>query len=375
MRLLKPFSLLQSKKEEQRSYVDHRFWMRFLHVAGVGVQRVAEEHAQRIIEANRAVGNQLDKTLKTGFAEVQEHQKEIHHALVDQTQVISHGFDAVEIAIESGFDQTSKGLSEVADRVDNVGMAVLTSGDKLQSGLLGLKASLDMGMVNIVSQYELQRQEIQEGFDRLADLMENSRKTEAQERYRDGKQEYERYLQHPDEPQFLIDALEYLQESIRIYRGNPFAHLYLGHIYQEPAHYFDLDKSLEHYQLCATYAKGIPNPSLTAIGYFMAAWIHYIKGDLDEAIRTGNLVKEYDPEHLPENYYNLAKFHACKQEADASLSHLDTAIQQYDPMYAVKADIDDDFLLIRSSLDAYFESIREGAAAAWEKKMSSWQSS
>ncbi|MEM7372035.1 MAG: hypothetical protein AAF587_25690 [Bacteroidota bacterium] len=372
MRLLKPFSLLRSKKQEHVSYADHRFWLRFLHVAGVGVQRVAEEHARRIIEANKAIGNQLDRTLQTGFTEIQEHQKEIHHALVDQTQVIAKGFDSVEIRLEKGFDQASKGLNEVADRVDNVGMAVIASSDKLQQGIQGLNASLDMGMMNIVSQFELQRADIQEGFDRLANLMENSRKTEAEERYRDGKQAYEQYLQHPDEPQFLIDALDYLQESIRIYRGNPFAHLYLGHIFQEPAQFYDLSKSLEHYQLCATYAKGIPNPSLAAFGYFMTAWIHYVSGELDEAIRAGELVKKYDPDNLPENYYNLAKFHACKQEQKAALTELDVAIRKFDPLYSVKADMDEDFDLIRDALDVYFEEIREDAAKDWEEKMDDW---
>ena len=369
MNLLQPFSLLRSQKKPAASYSDHRFWVRFLHVAGVGVQRVADEHARRIIAANQAIGNQLDNRLKQGFEEVNEYQREIHHALIDQTQVVKRGFDVLEFQLEEGFEQNAKGLSEIADRVDNVGSALLATGDKLQQGIRGLNASLDMGMMSIVSQFELQRGEIQEGFDRLSNLLENSRKTEAQERYRDGKQDYERYLQHPDEPQFLTDAHDYLQESIGIYRGNPFCHLHLGHIFQEPGQYFDLPKSLEHYQFCATYAKGIPNPSLTALGYFMSAWISFVQGDLDTAIQAGEAAKEYDPEGIPENYYNLAKFYAVRANPKASLHHLEIVIRDYDPRYSLKADIDEDFALIRPELDAFFLRLRDDAAQQWEARM------
>ncbi|MEM7656890.1 MAG: hypothetical protein AAF399_12230 [Bacteroidota bacterium] len=374
MKLLKPFSLLRSQKDPEATYAKHRFWIRFLHVAGAGVQRVADEHARRIIAANQAIGEKLDLRLKDGFEEVNEYQREIHHALIDQTQVVKRGFDAVEFRLEEGFEQTASALSEVADRVDNVGSALLATGDKLSQGIRGLNASLDMGMMNILSQFELQRGEIQEGFDKLTGLLENSRKTEAEERYRDGKQDYERYLQLPDEPQFLTDAYDYLQESVRIYRGNPFCHLYLGHIYQEPAQYFDLDKSLEHYQLCATYAKGIPNKSLAALGYFMAAWIAFAKGELETAIQHGEAAKEYDPDGIPENYYNLAKFYAVRANPTSALYHLETVIRQYDPRYSLKADSDEDFTPIRPELDAFFERLREEAANDWEQKMKPYQS-
>lgn len=368
MKLIKPFSRKRSSPSVD-DYYQHRQWLRFLNVLGIGIQRIAEEQTTRIIEANREIGNKLDHTLKKGFHDVQEGQKEIHHALVDQTEVIREGLIGVEIRLVDGFDQVSSGLSEVADRVDNVGEAVITTGDKVVKGLLGIRASVDMGMMNIVSQFELQRAEIQDGFEKLTDILENNRKTEARERYRDGKLEYERYLLHPDEPQFLTDAYDYLQESIKIYRGNPFCHLYLGHIYQEPAHYFDLEKALEHYQLCATYAKGIPNAPLAALGYFMAAWISYVSGDLESAIASGEKALEFDPNGIPENYFNLAKFYARKKDAKSALERLDTAVNKFDATYTVKADMDDDFQEIRPDLDAYFEQIRDHAAKSWEEMM------
>ncbi|MEZ4772506.1 MAG: hypothetical protein R3D00_04925 [Bacteroidia bacterium] len=368
MKLLKPFSLSGSD-HDGNEYLQHRQWMRFVNVLGVGIHRIAEEQTNRLIEANREIGNQLDTTLKTGFHNLETGQKKIHSALIDQTEVIREGFEELDVTLSAGFDQVAGGLNEVANRVDQVSMSVITSGEKLAKGMMGLKASLDMGMVNIVSQFELQRTEIQSGFDRMTHILENNRKTEAHERYRDGKMEYERYLQHPDEPQFLTDAYEYLRESVRIYRGNPFCHLYLGHIFQEPAQYYDLEKSLEHYQLCATYAKGIPNPPLAALGYFLSAWVNYALGNIDAAIEEGEKVREFDPEGIPENYFNLAKFYARKKDTQKSLDRLDFAVQKFDPAYSVKADMDDDFQNIRPDLDTYFEAIRNAAAQNWEQKM------
>ncbi|MDX2249726.1 MAG: hypothetical protein SF052_23280 [Bacteroidia bacterium] len=367
MKLLKPFSILRSDDDD--SYFQHRQWMRFVNVLGVGIHRIAEEQTNRLIEANREIGNQLDTTLKKGFTTLEAGQKKIHHAILDQTEVIRDGLEVIEVKLGKGFDQVAGGLNEVANRVDQVSMSVITSGEKLAKGIMGLRAALDMGMVSIVSQFELQRSEIQVGFDRMTHILENNRKTEAHERYRDGKLEYERYLQHPDEPQFLTDAHEYLQESVRIYRGNPFCHLYLGHIFQEPAQYYDLRKSLEHYQLCATYAKGIPNPPLAALGYFLSAWINYVLGNVDAAIEDGEKVREFDPDGIPENYFNLAKFYARKKDASKALQRLDFAIQKFDPTYSLKADIDDDFQDIRPELDVYFENIRTAAAQTWEGKM------
>ena len=367
MKLPIPFSITRNKSET--AYFEHRQLNRFLNVLGVGIKQVAEDHARTIAEANRAAGKEISQTLKKGFDQVEEGQQAIHHALVDQTEVIFEGFQAVEHQLETGFEQTTRGLQEVAGRIDNVGEVVIETGEKLFHGLAGLKAAVDMGMMNIVSQFELQRTEIQQGFDLLADLLENNRKTEARERYRDGLEAYEKYLQHPDEPQFLKDARDYMLQSVEIYRGNPFCHLYLGHIYQEAAGLYDLDRSLEHFKLCATYAKGIPNASLTAVGYFLAAWTAYVKHDLDQAISLGKQSLEYNPSGIPENYYNLAKYHACKDLSQEALNFLDHAIKKFDPYYALKANLDSDFEGMKAELEAYFVQIREEEAETWKRRI------
>ena len=366
-KLIKPFSI--NSKDQKADYFGHRLWLRFLYVAGVGLQKMAEDHAQTIAEANIKAGKEISEQLKQGFQSVQKSQQHIHHALLHQTDVIQEGMYSIDLSIQEGFDKTVEGVNEIANRVDHLGLTVVESSDKLFQGLAGLKATVDMGMMNLLSQFELQRTEIQQGFEMLADILENNRKTEARERYRDGKEAYEQYLQHQDEPQFLQDAHDYLQKSVEIYRGNPFCHLYLGHIFQEPSVLFDPAKAQEHYQLSATYAKGIPNDSLTALGYFMAAWMAYINGDLQKAVDLGQQSLKYDEAGIPENYYNLAKYFACLSMAEESLKYLDQAVQQFDPYYTVKADMDEDFKHIREELEAYFIRIRDKEAKELNQKL------
>lgn len=357
MKLLKPFK----SQADPEAYRRHRQALQFLHVVGEGIR-------------------QVDGTLRDGFDRVEDgldrverEGRNIHRAVLGQTEVIRQGFWGIELSLEAGFDQVADKLDTQTEATRSLEKNLILSSQQIQEGIIGLRASLDMGMVDIVSQFELQRNEIQAGYERLADLLENSRKTQARERYLDGKQAYERYEVHPDEAQFMTDARDYLQESVDIYRGNPFCHLYLGHIFQDPGHLYDLDKSLEHYQLCATYAKGLDNKALAALGYFLAAWISYVLGDTDAAIEQAQKANEYDEKGIPENYYNLARFYAHKQQPKEALTYLDKAVQEFDPHYTLKAEIDEEFQAIRPDLDAYFERLRTVEAAHWEEKLQSLQ--
>lgn len=372
MKLIPTYSILRKKQQPEADYFSHRLAYRFLHVLGVGIQQAAREHAQTIAEANLKAGKEIGERIRSGFEAVNQQQKEIHQALTHQTQVIETGLIAIDETLESGFSKTLQGLNEVANRIDQNSLAVVQAGDRLFQGIAGLKAGMDMGMANILTQFELERQEIRQGFDLLADILENQRKSEARERYRDGKAAYEQYLQHPDEPQFLTDAKDYLEQSTQIYRGNPFCHLYLGHIFQEPAQFYDLDKAQQHYQLCATYAKGIPNEGLTALGYFLAAWIAYVRENVSEAIDLAEKSLAHDPDHLPENYYNLAKYRATQGEGEAALGFLETAIRRFDPTYALKADVDPDFAPVRKDLDPFFVRLRDEEAQKMDDQLAAF---
>ncbi len=356
MKLLIPFA-----HKHEVEYYAHRQYHRFMNDVGVGIRKLAESHARTIAEANLKAGQAINQTLHSGFEQVNQTQLAIHDALLDQTQVIEQGMGAIELALESGFEQTQRNLSEVANRIDQVGTIIIESNDRLFQGMAGLKASVDMGMMNIITQFEMQRTEIKQGFEVLANILENNKKTEARERFRDGKDAYENYLRHPDEPQFLKDALDYLEASNEIYRGNPFCHLYLGHIYQEPSLYYDLTISQEQYRLCATYAKGMSNEGLAALGFFMASWIAYVRKDMDKAIEYAEESLKYAKDRIPEIYYNLAKYHAYLQDNNEALYYLDIAVQRFDPLYTLKADVDADFLSMKDELYEYFERLKDQA--------------
>ena len=325
--------------------------------------------ATQIAKANQKAGEQISENLQKGFHAIHQQQSQIHGAILTQTNDMNRGIDNLNMTVETGFNTLHNEMYQVGNKVDAVGQTLVAVGEHLSEGLASLKASFDIGMTKVISQFELQRSELKDGFNKLADLLENSRKTEARERYLDGKAEYEKYQQFPDEPQFLTDALEYLKLSIEIYKGNPYAHFYLGHIYQEPAIYYDLKKSLEHYKLCATYGKGTQNDSITALGYFNASWVSYVLEDVDEAINLAELSKNFDDD-LPENWYNLAKYHAYKKEPRKSLTYLDTAIKRFDPNYTVKANMDiDSTKNIKPALETYFLEIRDDEAKELDDKL------
>ncbi len=363
MFLRKPYSHFE------HNYRMHRDASRFLYVLGRGIEQVADDHAKKIIQANQAIGKELKETMETGFEGVYQGQREIHEALVFQTDVIQSGFIGLELKLDEGFTQTVRGLNEIAGRVDNVGLVISEESRAIRQGIGGLKASFDMGMAGLVSQFEMERQEIRRGFEQLSEILRNRFKTDAQERFRDGKQAYEQYLAHPEEPQFLFDAQSFFTESLTAYRSNPFTHLYLGHIHQEPDGPFDLEKSKEHYRLCATYAKGLENHELTALGFFLAAWIAYVLGEFAQAVEWGLASENYSPQGIPENTFNLARAYANLPEPAPAVEYLEKAIRKFDPEYALKADMDGDFDPVREDVNALFVRLREEEAAFYQKAL------
>ncbi len=286
---------------------------------------------------------------------------QIHESIVDQSRLMARGFPGIAVGIGD--------LAQVVhDSSNQVVNSVERASHDITKGIAGLCASFDMGMANIVTQFELQRKEINQGFLQLSSILENSRKVEAKERYLDGKTEYEKYLKFPDEMQFLHDALEYLQKSVEIYKGNPFSHFYLGHIYHEPTELHNLEKAFEHYKLCATYAKGIENKGLTGLGYFYAGWIAYVQKDTKTAIELSETALQFDDLN-PENYYNLAKFYAVERNVEKSLGYLDVAIRQFDPNYSLKASLDPDFKQIEPYLTKFFDALRDEEAKNLETRL------
>ena len=364
-RISAPYSIMNTEID----YHTHSQYNSYINSLGQGISKASQKHADRIAKSNI----QAAKHIQNGLNDISYQQARVHEALIDQTNVVQSGLNSIEVNLERGFDGVNQNLHRVNQGLNQINENIIVTEQTLRNGLTALKSSFDMGMMNIVSQFELQRAEITRGFNQLVDVLKNSRKTEANERYNDGKNEFEKYLQFPEEIQFLTDALEYLKKSIEIYKGNPFCHLYLGHIYKTPTQYYNLELSLKHYKLCATYAKGTQNKELAALGYFLAGWIAYVSKDLDNAIQLAELSLKFDDQGIPENYYNLAKYYACKKNTEKSLLNLDYIVKKFDPLYIIKANIDEDFTKnIKEELESYFSEIRNTEAKKLEKKLNNF---
>ncbi|WNJ21338.1 TPR end-of-group domain-containing protein [Pontibacter sp. G13] len=365
--LLIPFAKPAQKVTEH--WLARKKWLRFHISPQQGIRLWPKQQLDQLIDAQYEVGHQLDGTLRQGFTGLYHQQAQIHHALLDQTDTLNESLKGIAVELRTSREEMGKQLSELTEKTEQVGDLIVETGAQLEAGMAGLGAQMDMGFSGLMSQFELQRAEMQEGLEKIANLLSNQEKTRARERFQDGKLAYDQYAQHPDEPQFLMDAAHYLQESVSMYRGNPFAQMLLGFVYQEPTDLFDLGKSTEHCLLAATYAKGIQQPKLAARAYFQAAWNQYLLGDLEEAIRLGELCLSMDALGIPECYYNLAKFHGSLGQAEQAITYLDAAVQDFDAAYTIKADLDSDFEPIKETLHEYFEKIRNQAAATWDQQM------
>lgn len=276
---------------------------------------------------------------------------EIKSTIGDQTRVL-------DMRMKDSFSEVTNELQHISMGMSGVKESVLLVGEGLHNLISEFKADFDMGMTSILSQFELQRAELKEGIENLVNTLKNRRKIEAYELFNDAKIEFEKFLQFPEEKQFLNDTLEYLNKSIDIYKGNPYAYLYLGHAYKEHSANIDPILSLENYKTCATYAKGIQDDNLTAFGYFLAGWMSYVSNNVKQAIELTLLSLQYDKQSYPEAYYNLAKYYAFRGDAKNSLKYLDIAIKKFDAHYSNKPSFDSDFKEINTELSNYFEDIR-----------------
>jgi tetratricopeptide (TPR) repeat protein len=328
--------------------------------------------AKIIARAQEKSGKMMSDSLTQASKAQEQRLIQINSAVVDQTRIMGMGMKVMDNSLKDGFYQVSNELQSISQSMNTVNETILMVGNNLSNGISSLKSSFDMGMAAVVSQFELQRKELKEGLENVADILKNRRKTEAMELFNDAKTEFENFLQFPEEIQFLNDSFEYLTKSIEIYKGNPYVYLYLGHAYKEYSEKINPNFSLDNYKTCATYAKGIRNDNLAAFGYFLAGWMSYVCNDVNQAVELTLLSIQFDGQSYPEAYYNLAKFYAFQGNTNESLKYLDIAIKQFDPHYSVKPFYDNDFNKMQDELSKYYKNIRDEEKLKLENKLSSF---
>lgn len=208
---------------------------------------------------------------------------------------------------------------------------------------------------------EVKNGELTEGLDVVRDTMTFGKHNEELRIFEESISLYDKYLENPTKTELLNQSLKGINQSIEGYNKNYYAYFYLGLIYHRPTDIFDLQKSIEAFTIAEKYALENDEKFFGAyIGYILG-WIYYIEGDVDEAIKISLKSLDKDSIILSETYFNLAKFYAIKKDAVNSIKYLDIAVSNTDNFYTLKADIDDDFTLIKEDLEKYFIYLRDTA--------------
>ena len=231
---------------------------------------------------------------------------------------------------------------------------------QVSEGIESLKAEFNIAMGKVLLQFELLREDIKIGFNRIINILENMRKTEAQEHFKDALEYYKDGCRFPEKPRWFDNALKHFLLSIESYERNPLAHLHLGHIYHYQNGHRNFKQALDHYELCYTYGEANQEDyPVAAQGYFYAGWLKAaVFKNIDDAIELTKKSVELAP-NISEGYYHLAKFYSVTNNIKDVLKNLQTAICDFDTKYFIKASCDPDFDNIRPQLNKFFKSLVE----------------
>lgn len=318
------------------SYEDHLMYNQYISDVNQGLSKVALDIARSQIASAAIINTTLNDNAE-------------YLANTITAQSISLGADIQELR-----ESIEYGLAEVAD------------------GIAGLRSDFDIAMGKVLCQFEMMRSEMQEGLNQIIDILNNRRKMDAQEHFRDALAFYQDGCRFPDKPQWFIDALKHFKASVDSYERNPIAHLHIAHIYHFQKEELDFDSALKHYTLCYTYGEAKKRDfPIAAQGYFYAGWLSAaIYQKIEDAIRLTEKSLELDT-NLSESHYNLAKFHSILGNPDQAVKHLKKAIIDHDREYCLKAGSDPDFNNVRDEVNLLFANLRDKARAEFEEILSS----
>lgn len=318
-------------------------------------------NAVNIAKKQQKTAEIMNDTLQHGLGDIADGNARVHEAVISQTEIMKYGLNVVNQTLGDGF-------YAVNNQVANLNNTLVHTTEEIKGGFASLQSSLDMKMSAIVTQFELQRKELANGLQQIANLLENSQKTKAKEAYLDGERAFSKFLQFPDETLFLSDAIEKFEESISIYKDNPYAYLYLGHAYLKNSDQYDEQKAIDSYKKCITYARGAENNKLAGLGAFFGGWAYYINEQPEEAVILTEKSVSFDGSNSAA-YYNLAKYNAYLKNSESAIHHLDKA-KEFDPDYILKTADDKDFEKIQVELAEYFEKIRDVEKEKWKEQLS-----
>ncbi len=307
----------------------------------------------------------IASTIDTSFTGLSRDMSTMKDTISSGMERVDNSILELDNSMQMGFGEVTSGISNLSDTM-NEGMShlgsVMTEGfEGLSSDIQSLHSDFNMAMGGVLLQFEMQREEMKQGFDSIISILENKRKTDAAEDFNDAIEFYNDGCKFIDKPIWFKNAHKHFSASIDKYERNPLAHLHLAHIYHYQEEFRDFDKALEHYELCFTYGEADEkSKAVTAQGYFYAGWLEaVISSNYDEAIKLTKRVIEFDPKLVEKAYYNLAKFYSLKRDAKNSIHYLELLIKNYDRTYAIKVKSDADFQIIDNDFNKLLESLKQ----------------
>jgi len=277
-----------------------------------------------------------------------------------QCETLDKNANLLSKTIGFNANMLNQNISDIADKLE-FGL------NELSNGIISLQSNFDIAMGKVISQFDMMRSEIDDSFRKIIDILENKRKTDAREHFRDALEFYQDGCKFPDKPQWFADAIKHFIASIESYARNPLAHLHLGHIYHYQSQHQNFGEAINHYRLCYTYGEAHTQDYVTAAqGSFYAGWLYAtVLNDPKEAILLTNEALRLDPQ-LGEAHYNLAKFHTIIKETSDAIYHLKKLITEFDRNYCIKIAKDADFTQISYDINLLFKDLKEEARNKFE---------
>ncbi len=274
------------------------------------------------------------------------------------------GENVIELknTMEDRFDTLNNSVDNVVSGISVLDNNMTDGFKKVDSSIQNFHSDFNMAMGGVVLQFEMQRAEMKQGFNSIISILENKRKIDAEEDFKDAIEFYNDGCKFIDKPVWFKNAHKHFSASIEKYERNPIAHLHLAHIYHYQEELRDFDKALEHYELCYTYGEADEkSKTVTAQGYFYAGWLKAsVFDDLDSAIHLTKQALIFD-KSFSNSHYNLVKYYSLKDDSINALRHLKILIENFDRNYAVKAKIDADIDNIKSNLNTFLEELKENS--------------
>jgi len=275
--------------------------------------------------------NTISKANDPGFIEIEE------------KQIIQRKFESFDLSSELIVNEEKELVAEIIK--DN--------------SFYNLGAAFSIEMIDIVWIFEMSSEEFRKGLAVIEDSLHFCDKADSYIKFIESTKKYLKYLENPSDHRLLSEVKQGFEDCIKEYKGNPFTHFMLGLIYHRPTVYFDLKKSLKEFSEAKHYSLEIENQFMAAMCNYMIAWFSYLDSDIDKAIELSLIAIDNEFMNIPEIYFNLAKYYASIKDHENSLKYLDEVIRRFDFLYAIKADIDEDFKQIGQELKEYFIKLKE----------------